>query len=1787
MNALNLLKFAIGKKINKFVFLFIFFFLMVSGVSAWAGGDGTPASPYQVSNWTDLSSIQLNTTASYILMNNLTSSDGDYSGIGSNWYPLNLSGNFNGSSYVIDGLKVNASGNYRGLFGNLTGNASELEIINANVQGSKYLGILAGITGSISRVTNVYVTGNVTATGGDSATSDGGLIGSSLSIVNNCWSNVTLISNNRYVGGLIGTSGNSVNNSYSLSKVTSTYSTGGGIGGGLIGRSSSSVDNSSWKGFNVSAVATGGGLVGYQINGAIRNSYAEILSGGSVSGDTAVAIAIALTDSGSGRIAQNITGIINVPVVIVGNYGGVIGSWSGITLSGVFLIVKNATDGSNITMNMQNTFGNGAITPFNPFQLRNNFAYYNISYAIGFNKSANISFANIPTNFTNPAILKDGAVCGTACYNFTSLNAGTVKFNVSGWSNYTIGEFPNSLIVINSIPLNNLNITNKSMFLGCNASALGTINITSVVLNVTNGSISWTQTNNSYNAQSFNATFTNNTILNGTYSWNCIGYSNDGSLNTSSAITIFNQKAYTLPTCTLISRFPAKIYDNSTGRFNVMFNCTSPIGVGINITYNDNHYWNFVTRTVDDLLTPGIPNAWSIRPPVNNLTTADPRFPDYPFFRAEGRNRGFWYDSLGLNSTINNDTITYAIEDGHYSYIAISNLTIINITSTSDALFNYSSIVEMTAFRQNIPLSYDSLVDEMKKNYSITNNDVLLIKQYDLERLRGSVNYTMIIFADLGFTSLSPRTVRNYYCNSSYNINAGVQVPTSTNCVLLTTFDETAINTKAFTDRNSSYVRSIYSITNDVLSGIRTTNQSYLYYDVPGPARTGQMKYVNGSTITNMTFAQTNTTWTSTNGGTTWTNASWTADIITTSTKKSDDEFQFGVYARDLNGNVYSNFTFFVDDITVTNHPISQPYITEYNSTGSINDINKNGTHKGIMNILVQLSVDPDSIGNVTYNLTLRNLDGTWNYTINGSFVDGNLMWLNFNTSLVKDGKYRMNITAVSGDNPSDIESDMTIDNFTIDNTAPNITIVSPANNTFTNNTLINFTANLSDVRGLANATLNIYNQSGTLINQTTTTFLGNVFTYLIGIPVNLVEGVYQWFYNAFDNVGNFFTSPNQTLTIDTTNPMVSITYPLNQTYNINVSVLNYTIRDTNLNNCWYNLGGADIAVTCGDNLTGLTSIEGSNTWKVYVNDSAGNINVSSVTFTKDTIAPAGTLISPSHNSYSNNPDVNFTANFSDVSGIKNITLFVFNQSGYLINETTVSFLGGVFNTITGVVVNLADGVYQWFYNVFDNVGNFFTSTNRTVTIDTILPQLNITYPLWQNYSTNVFELNYTLADVNPADCWYSLDEGIVNISVICGNNLTSLTSTEGTNNWTIYANDSAGNNNSRTVSFFKDTVVPQITIIYPENLIYNISIDQFIFNISEANIDHCNFTLDGGLINYSIPCADGINAITGLAGNLSVNLWSVSVYDTSGNVNSSSIEFNVTLPPIIYPLNQSFSFIPLNPSDLYVDVNVTYPFVIVTNATLNLSMYINGTGYSMSHVGNQYILNLLFDTIGNYPFIVNASNHAGSITGTFIVRQPYYINFTLYRDKPFYCPLCSDRYIDNFAYVTAEFTNRPSNSPYNHYDPTLEKFVTPIGSVPDKYKKPVFSAPYINGEATIKLYEGESYAFRLVSGQVYFPATFSLPNVTKEYKTEVYIGKYSLNGTNTDYQLHLSKSDINPYGWLFNWIYGILLVVSIIGAIFLFFTMPETPMLSVILGIGSIIILTVIRIIVWLWLGA
>lgn len=110
--------------------------------------------------------------------------------------------------------------------------------------------------------------------------------------------------------------------------------------------------------------------------------------------------------------------------------------------SGIELYIENSTYGS-IDFLTQPTGDTGNLSDIIYFG--NNSVTIDTATESGFNVSANITLYGIDGfGFSNPIILRDGVECNAStspsCYNHTALNLATVIFNVSSWSNYSIGE---------------------------------------------------------------------------------------------------------------------------------------------------------------------------------------------------------------------------------------------------------------------------------------------------------------------------------------------------------------------------------------------------------------------------------------------------------------------------------------------------------------------------------------------------------------------------------------------------------------------------------------------------------------------------------------------------------------------------------------------------------------------------------------------------------------------------------------------------------------------------------------------------------------------------------------------------------------------------------------------------------------------------------------------------------------------------------------------------------------------------------------------------------------------------------------------------------------------------------------------------------------------------------------------------------------------------------------------------------------------------------------------------
>ncbi|MCL2540130.1 MAG: hypothetical protein FWE53_01695 [Firmicutes bacterium] len=259
--------------------------------SSFAGGNGTSANPYLISNGAQLAylaqvvnantndtanggrfnqsskhyaltrSIALNNAAGWQGWNATTTGLNQWTPIGGNGFWANLDGRNN----VITGLFIGSSPFQAGLFGDLRGSVSNLGVKQSFVSGST-VGMIAARNEGV--INNCYNEGTVA--GGHS----GGIVGSnqnggSAGRINNCYNKGTVTSDG--VSGGIVAQGGEVLNSYNTGNVTATpiiISYVGGISGGVT-----NVLNCYNTG-TITADGYAGGILGYTGQGSyIVNSY--------------------------------------------------------------------------------------------------------------------------------------------------------------------------------------------------------------------------------------------------------------------------------------------------------------------------------------------------------------------------------------------------------------------------------------------------------------------------------------------------------------------------------------------------------------------------------------------------------------------------------------------------------------------------------------------------------------------------------------------------------------------------------------------------------------------------------------------------------------------------------------------------------------------------------------------------------------------------------------------------------------------------------------------------------------------------------------------------------------------------------------------------------------------------------------------------------------------------------------------------------------------------------------------------------------------------------------------------------------------------------------------------------------------------------------------------------------------------------------------------------------------------------------------------------------------------
>ncbi len=206
-----------------------------------------------------------------------------------------------------------------------------------------------------------------------------------------------------------------------------------------------------------------------------------------------------------------------------------------------------------------------------------------------------------------------------------------------------------------------------------------------------------------------------------------------------------------------------------------------------------------------------------------------------------------------------------------------------------------------------------------------------------------------------------------------------------------------------------------------------------------------------------------------------------------------------------------------------------------------------------------------------------------------------------------------------------------------------------------------------------------------------------------------LGNGSYTYFIASKNSSGTENTTDVRTLTIDTINPSINITSPIN---NSNSSIgqlnINFTVSDTNPFSCSYSNDSYSANITLSNcaNITTVTWSQGRHNLTVYVNDSAGNTNSSYVSFIIDSLSPIW-FNNKTNITSTTSGGIYFNITFNDTNTGQYIFSF-YNGSAWNNDSSTNYTSNTEINVNKNISITSGDINWTWYLN--DSFGN----TNQT-----------------------------------------------------------------------------------------------------------------------------------------------------------------------------------------------------------------------------------------------------------------------------------------------------------------------------------------------------------------------------------------------------------------------------------------------------------------------------------------
>lgn len=341
-----------------------------------------------------------------------------------------------------------------------------------------------------------------------------------------------------------------------------------------------------------------------------------------------------------------------------------------------------------------------------------------------------------------------------------------------------------------------------------------------------------------------------------------------------------------------------------------------------------------------------------------------------------------------------------------------------------------------------------------------------------------------------------------------------------------------------------------------------------------------------------------------------------------------------------------------------------------------------------------------------------------------------------------------------------------------------------------------------------------------------------------------------------------------------------------------------------------------------------------------------------------------------------------------------NITISDFVEFPNYCNYTLNNFSEEFDCSLTSINITASENYNRLVVFVSNNDTGEEAKPVRIFYIDTISPDITITSPLAQNYPDKVDTIDYTLIETNPNTCWFN--DGTTNTTFNCS--LGTITfpevpeSPEGENTWTICANDTVGHQDCDSVTFFVDSIFPQVIYNDGTSLSGNYSQDWVLINITCSDTNINNVMLNWNGVDESFDSNDGDVYWTrkeGLVdGVYDFYAWCDDIVSHVNQTETRSVLLDTNSPVITLNSpnnNQPFAF---DDNDISFSYNVTDFFPSVT-CNLYIDSILNQTMFSDT-TSNPNIFVVDDFTNGKYEWYIECqdslSNSAASETRTFTV---------------------------------------------------------------------------------------------------------------------------------------------------------------------------------------------------------